>query len=161
MGELIEFLLVEDNEHDVAAMRRAWEKSGVPHRLHVAPGGETCLEFLADRQEAIRQGESPMPVVVLLDDRMATMGGVETLARIRENPDLCHVPVVMLMASAESYRELKTYRMGANAYIVKPTGADRLTEVTGVIVRFWELAELPEPALHREDRKRQATGSRS
>lgn len=145
MPGLVEFLLVEENEHDVAAVRRAWDKSGVPHRLRLAPGGETCLAFLADRQEAIRRGEPLMPVVVLLDDRMATMGGVETLRRIRGDEELRHVPVVMLMASSESYRELKTYRMGANAYIVKPAGAEKLTEAIETIVRFWELAELPEP----------------
>ncbi len=145
MPDLIEFLLVEENEHDVAAMRRAWQKSGVPHRLQIAPGGKTCLEVLEKHSEDRMQGLCPMPMVVLLDDRMATMGGVETLAKIRQDPRLRHVPVVMLMASDESYRELKTYRMGANAYIVKPMEFKALVEAIGIIVRFWELAELPDP----------------
>lgn len=145
MKERIEFLLVEENEHDTTAIQRAWTKSGLPHRLHVAPGGKSCLRFLEDRNEARKKAPRPMPVVVMLNDRMATMGGVETLKRIRERDDLRHVPVVMLMASDENYRKLKTYRMGANAYVVKPMKFDALVEAIGTIVRFWELAELPEP----------------
>ncbi|MCF8080610.1 MAG: response regulator [Desulfobacterales bacterium] len=90
--------------------------------------------------------QSTLNVVVMLDDKMATMGGVETLEKIRQNDNLCHVPVVMLMASDENYRKLKTYRMGANAYIVKPMAFKELMEMVQIIVRFWELAEPPEPA---------------
>jgi len=142
----IDFLLVEDNEHDVAAIRRAWTKSEITHPLQVAPGGKSCLEFLEKRNQGRKKGHSAKPVVVMLDDKMATMGGVETLKKIRENDDLCHVPVVMLMASDENYRKLKTYRMGANAYIVKPMAFNELMETIQIISRFWELAELPEPA---------------
>ena len=144
----IDFLLVEDNEHDVAAIRRAWTKNGITHPLHVAPGGKSCLEFLEKRNQERKKGHSAKPVVVMLDDKMATMGGVETLKKIRENDNLCHVPIIMLMASDENYRKLKTYRMGANAYIVKPMAFEELMETIQTIVRFWELAELPEPAGH-------------
>lgn len=139
----IDFLLVEENEHDVAAIQRAWTRSEIPHQLLVAPGGKSCMEFLEKRNQEGKKGHPAKPLVVLLDDKMATMGGVETLKKIREDDDLCHVPVVMLMASDENYRKLKTYRMGANAYIVKPMKFTDLMETIQIIVRFWELAELP------------------
>ncbi|MCF8053345.1 MAG: response regulator [Desulfobacterales bacterium] len=146
MNGQIDFLLVEENEHDVAAIRRAWTRSEITHQLHVAPGGKSCLEFLEKRNQERKKGHPAKPVVVMLDDKMATMGGVETLEKIRQNDNLCHVPVVMLMASDENYRKLKTYRMGANAYIVKPMAFKELMEMVQIIVRFWELAEPPEPA---------------
>ena len=142
--ERIEFLLVEDNEHDILFIQRAWEKCCLPHRLLVMPGGESCLRFLRQRAANRKAGQAVPPLVVLLDDRMASKDGVEILREIRDEDDLCHLPVVMLMASNENYRKMKTYRMGANAYIVKPSGFDRLTTVVDLIARFWELAELPD-----------------
>ena len=144
----IEFLLVEDNEHDITAIRRAWKTAGLPHLLNVVPGGKSCLCFLEDRNAAQKKGKHPPPLVVLLDDRMATMDGIDILKEIRANDDLCHIPVVMLMSSDENYRELKTYRLGANAYIVKPMAFEKLVAAIELIVRFWELAELPEPMGH-------------
>jgi DNA-binding response OmpR family regulator len=140
----IEFLLVEDNEHDITAVRRAWKTAGLPHLLNVVPGGRSCLCFLEDRNVALSKGERPPPLVVILDDRMATMDGVDVLKEIRESDALCHIPVVMLMSSDENYRELKTYRLGANAYIVKPMKFEKLVNAIDLIVRFWELAEIPE-----------------
>jgi CheY-like chemotaxis protein len=147
--ERIEFLLVEDNEHDITAIRRAWKSAGHPHSLQVVPGGRSCLDFLEDRNIIEKKGGRPPPLVVLLDDRMATMDGIDILKEIRANDDFCHIPVVMLMSSDENYRELKTYRLGANAYIVKPMAFEKLVAVIDLIVRFWELAELPEPVMDR------------
>jgi CheY-like chemotaxis protein len=145
----IEFLLVEDNEHDITAIRRAWGKCGHPHLLQVVPGGRSCLSYLEDRKAAQQKGVFLSPLVVLLNDRMATMDGVDVLKAIREKDEFCHIPVVMLMSSDENYRELKTYRLGANAYIVKPMEFEKLVSVVDIIIRFWVLAELPEPDVRR------------
>mgnify|MGYP006271092789 CR=1 FL=1 len=139
----IEFFLVEENEADIMAFRRAWKSAGGGHPLQVVPGGKSCLELLEDRNRKRTEGRETPPAVVILNDRMSTMGGVETLKSIRATDDFTHVPVVMLMASSETYRELKAYRLGANAYIVKPMEFDRLVEIIQIVVGFWELAELP------------------
>lgn len=141
----VEFLLVEDNDHDIIAIKRAFKQTGLPHRLLTVAGGVSCLQFLNDRVAARQKDFFPPPLVLLLNDHMATSDGIEILKEIRSRDDLCHLPVVMLMASSQNYREMKSYRTGANAYIVKPFEFETLVSVMDLIVRFWELAELPEP----------------
>jgi CheY-like chemotaxis protein len=144
MGTSLEFILVEENEDDVLFLQRAWKKCDIPHSLRVALGGKSAIGYL-EEWNRLREGEeNPPPIVMIVNDKMSSLGGVETLKRIRDREELAHLPVIMLMASADNHRELKSYRSGASAYFVKPMEFDDLVELVRVVVRYWEMAELPE-----------------
>ncbi|MFP4306822.1 MAG: response regulator, partial [Desulfococcaceae bacterium] len=90
------------------------------------------------------RGETPPPLVMIVNDKMSSLGGVKTLKAIRDREEWAHLPVIMLMASPDNHRELKSYRNGANGYFVKPMEFDDLVELVRVLVRYWEMAELPD-----------------
>ena len=144
MGTSLEFILVEENEDDILFLQRAWKACDISHSLRVAVGGKSAIGYLEEWNRSRDRGETPPALVVMVDDKMSSLGGVETLKTIRGREEWKHVPVIMLMAAPDSHRELKSYRQGANAYFVKPMDFDDLVELVRVMVRFWELAELPD-----------------
>ncbi|MBW2319109.1 MAG: response regulator [Deltaproteobacteria bacterium] len=129
-----EVLLAEDDEHDVVAVRRAWEK------YHVA----NCLDFLHQRGKYSEPGSAPRPGILLLDINMPKLDGLSVLKSIREDATLHRLPVIVLTTSKDEEDRLKSYDLGANAYIVKPVGFDNFSRAVRTISLFWQLVELPE-----------------
>jgi DNA-binding response OmpR family regulator len=144
MGTSLEFILVEENEDDVLFLQRAWKACDIPHSLRVAPGGKSAIGYLEEWTRSRERGDASATPVIMVDDKMSSMGGVKTLRTIRGREEWSHLPVIMLMASADNHRELKSYRNGANGYFVKPMDFDDLVALVRAVVRYWELAELPD-----------------
>ena len=71
------------------------------------------------------------------------MDGLAVLKHIREDKELRHLPVIMLTTSKAEEDRLKSYELGANAYIVKPVGFENFAEAVRTISLFWQLVELP------------------
>ncbi|MEZ4593573.1 MAG: response regulator [Chloroflexota bacterium] len=136
-------LLVEDNKHDVRFVQRAWAHNNITNPLHVVPHGQACLDFLLHQGEYAGENKPPRPGLVLLDIRMPVMDGIECLRRIREQPQLKRIPIVMLTTSKEEEDLIRGYELGCNAFIQKPVDFDGLSEAVRVIHLFWTLTELP------------------
>jgi two-component system response regulator len=86
----------------------------------------------------------PQPGILLLDINMPKMDGLGVLNYIRNDGHLRRLPVIMLTTSEAEEDRLKSYNLGANAYIVKPVGFDNFSEAVRTISLFWQLVELPE-----------------
>ena len=137
-------LMAEDNEHDVLATRRAWKKHNIANPLHVVRDGKECLDYLYQRGKYSEPGTAPRPGILLLDIRMPRMDGLAVLKHIREDEKLRRLPVVILTTSQEEEDRLKSYDLGANAYVTKPVGFRNFADAVRTINLFWELVELPE-----------------
>ncbi len=137
-------LMAEDNEHDIVATRRAWKKNNIANPLHVVRDGEECLDYLHQRGKYSEPGSAPRPGILLLDIKMPRMDGLAVLKHIREDADLRRLPVVILTTSKDEEDRIRSYDLGANAYIMKPVGFRNFSEAVGTINLFWELVELPE-----------------
>lgn len=137
-------LLAEDDEHDITAIRRAWQKHHVANPLFIVNDGEACLDFLYRRGEYSDPKRAPRPGMLLLDIQMPKLDGLSVLKHIREDPDLRLLPVVMLTTSKAEEDRLKSYDLGANAYIVKPVGFENFSRAVRTINLFWQLVELPD-----------------
>ncbi len=136
-------LMAEDDEHDIMATRRAWKANRMANPLYIVNDGEECLEYLYRRGAYTEPASSPRPGIVLLDINMPKMDGLETLKAIRESLEFRHLPVIMLTTSQAEEDRVKSYDLGANAYIVKPIGFDNFSEAIRTINLFWKLVELP------------------
>jgi CheY-like chemotaxis protein len=138
-------LMAEDNEHDIVATKRAWKKHHITNPLHIVHNGEECLDFLYRR--GIYQGRevTPRPGLLLLDINMPKMDGLEVLHAIRNDGHRRRLPIIMLTTSRAEEDRLKSYDLGANAFIVKPVGFESFSEAVRRIDLFWKLVELPEP----------------
>jgi CheY-like chemotaxis protein len=137
-------LMAEDDEHDIVAIRRAWQKHRIANPLHIVKDGEECLDYLSRRGKYTAPGTAPSPGILLLDIKMPKMDGLTVLGHIRKDEKLKHLPVIILTTSKAEEDRLKSYDLGANAFIEKPVGFDNLSEAVRTICLFWELVALPE-----------------
>jgi len=137
----VEILLVEDNPGDVRLTREALKEGKVWNNLNVAADGVLALEFLQ------REGlfaDSPMPDLIFLDLNLPRMDGRELLAKIKADPRLRRIPVVILTTSKAEEDILKTYDLHANCYITKPVDFDQFIKVIKSVEEFWfTIVKLP------------------
>jgi CheY-like chemotaxis protein len=142
-GEPIEILLVEDNPADVRLTQEGLRDSKVRNNLHVIGDGEQALEFLRhDGQFA----DTPRPDLILLDLNLPKKDGREVLEEIKSDPELAHIPVVVLTTSAGEEDVLRAYKLQAACYITKPVDLDQFIKVVNAIENFWmTIVKLPPP----------------
>jgi two-component system response regulator len=107
---VVDVLLVEDNDDDVAIVQRLVSRSPVPVRLTVVPDGAGAVEAL----------HAALPELVLLDIGLPGHDGVEVLRRLRAQPALEDVPIIMLTGSDEDRHVRAAEQLGAHTHIVKP-----------------------------------------
>ncbi|HEX3728827.1 MAG TPA: response regulator [Opitutaceae bacterium] len=131
-------LLAEDNPNDVELITRALKQARLVNELAVATDGAEALDYLY-RRGAFAGRVGPQPAVVLLDLKMPRVDGREVLNRMRADPGLALIPVVVLTSSREEQDVLESYNLGANAYVVKPVDFDEFTAAVGKLGCFWAL----------------------
>jgi len=138
MASLRPILLVEDDRNDVELILTAFRETHLANEIVVAGDGEQALDFLYRR--GAYMGRKPMqPAVVLLDLKMPRIDGREVLRQMRADPDLRTIPVVVLTSSREEQDLYETYKLGANAYVVKPVGFQNFVSAVGKLGFFWAL----------------------
>jgi two-component system response regulator len=128
-------LLVEDNPTDEKLTVRAFNKSGVGSEIVVVRDGAEALDYLfATGSHANRKG---LPAVVLLDLKLPRIDGHEVLRRIRANDRTKLIPVVILTASKEQEDVVRSYALGANAYVRKPVDFGEFASTAQTLGVFW------------------------
>ncbi|MBB6097724.1 CheY-like chemotaxis protein [Deinobacterium chartae] len=138
MIETKRILLVDDNVHDVELTLSALEENNLANEVVVVRDGEEALDYLYGRG-IYRLRAKGHPVVILLDIKMPKLSGLEVLERIKADPQLSSIPVVMLTSSREESDLLRSYGSGVNAYVVKPVDfADFIAAIRTLGV-FWAL----------------------
>ena len=143
MHELKSILLAEDNPRDVELALEALSEYSLANRVVVVKDGVEALDYL--RCEGRYKQRSPgSPAVILLDIKMPRMDGLEVLQAVRTDPVLEMIPVVMLTSSREEQDLVRSYKLGINAYVVKPVKFSEFIEAVKHIGVFWAiLNELP------------------
>jgi len=139
----IEVLLVEDDPGDELMTREAFEENKIGNRLHVARDGEEALDFL---YRLGAHADAPRVDLVLLDLNLPKYDGRQVLERIRSDPDLTHLPVVVLTTSSSEEDILRSYKLHANAYVTKPVDFENFIAAIRQIDDFFlTLVQLPGP----------------
>lgn len=138
MAELKSILLAEDNPKDVELTLTALSENNLANEVVVVRDGEEALDYLLRRGRFAHRVEGN-PAVVLLDLKMPRVDGLEVLRRIKSDETLKTVPVVMLTSSREERDLVESYRLGANAYVVKPVGFEQFVEAVREIGVFWAI----------------------
>jgi two-component system, cell cycle response regulator len=85
-------------------------------------------------EEGLAAAAREKPDLILLDVTMPVMDGVTMLTKLKENPDLKHIPVIMLTAESGRDNVLHIARLGVRDYLVKPFKEDQLIEKAGRVV---------------------------
>ena len=137
----VEILLVEDNPGDVRLTREALKEGKVRNNLYVTPDGVEALRFLRREGE---HAQAVRPDLILLDLNLPRMDGREVLEVIKADPDLRHIPVVVLTSSQAEQDIVRAYDLHANCYVTKPVDLDQFIHVVRSIEDFWfTIVKLP------------------
>jgi CheY-like chemotaxis protein len=141
--QLKTILLAEDNQNDVDLTLMALADYNVANRIIVVNDGVDTLEYLRMQGRFVDR-KPGNPVVILLDLKMPRMDGLEVLREIKEDPLLKIIPVVIITSSREEQDLVESYRLGANAYVVKPVEFKTFVEAIRQLGAFWAvLNEIP------------------
>lgn len=141
MNKDIPILLVEDDEVDVENVIRAFSENNIRNPLFVARHGEEALQLLKQGDLALEHPQPLRPGLILLDINMPIMNGIELLARLKRDPELCTIPVVVLTTSQEESDRNESFRHSVAGYIIKPVEYSDFVAAVGVVERYWALCE--------------------
>jgi CheY-like chemotaxis protein len=119
MDMLGRILMVEDDPKDVELTMTALEEYNLANEVVVTRDGEEALDYLYCRGKfKARSGDNP--AVILLDLKLPKIDGLEVLQQIKTDEKLKIIPVVVLTSSREEKDMVASYKLGVNAYVVKP-----------------------------------------
>jgi CheY-like chemotaxis protein len=130
-------LLAEDNETDALLLRRAFEKADVDTSITVVRDGQEAVCYLRGENQFANRQQHPFPLLLLLDLKMPLMDGFDVLTWLKGQPGLKRLLVVVLTSSNLQTDIDRAYDLGANSYLVKPTGFDRLIDLTKRLEAYW------------------------
>jgi CheY-like chemotaxis protein len=144
MAELKPILLVEDNPKDIELTLAALADNRLANEVIVVRDGEEALDYLF-RRGIFTLRAAGNPAVVLLDLKLPKVDGLEVLEQIKTDTMLRTVPVVMLTSSREEPDLSRSYKLGVNAYVVKPVNFAEFTQAIREIGLFWAVINQPPP----------------
>ncbi len=144
MSALGRILMVEDDPKDVELTLTALEEYNLANEVVVTRDGEEALDYLYCRGNfSARSGENP--AVMLLDLKLPKIDGLEVLHQIKSDEKLRVIPVVVLTSSSEEKDMVSSYRLGVNAYVVKPVDFHEFVNAIRELGVFWAVINEPPP----------------
>jgi CheY-like chemotaxis protein len=144
MDKLGRILMVEDDPKDVELSLTALEEYNLANEVVVARDGEEALDYLYCRGEfKARSGENP--AVMLLDLKLPKVDGLEVLKQVKSDEKLRLIPVVVLTSSKEEKDMVASYKLGVNAYVVKPVDFHEFVNAIRELGAFWAVVNEPPP----------------
>ena len=141
----VSILMADDDEDDRLMTQEALANSHLANDLRFVVDGEDLMDYLHQRGAYGEGGlEAPEPGIILLDLNMPKKDGREALREIKADPQLKHIPVVVMTTSKAEADIFMTYNLGVNSFITKPVTFAGLCEVVQGFSRYWfEIVELP------------------
>jgi CheY-like chemotaxis protein len=144
MNKLGRILMVEDDPKDVELTLTALEEYNLANKVIVTRDGEQALDYLYCRGE-YKTRSSGNPAVMLLDLKLPKVDGLEVLKQIKSDGELRMIPVVVLTSSKEEKDMVASYKLGVNAYVVKPVDFHEFVNAIKELGVFWAIINEPPP----------------
>jgi CheY-like chemotaxis protein len=148
-GNLRKILLVEDDSGDVELTLMALEEHHLANKIVVVRDGEQALDYLYSRGKFETRADGD-PILVLLDNKMPKVNGLEVLKTMKSDEHLKIIPVVALTSSRETPDLTEFYKFGVNAYVVKPVDFSEFMKVVQQLGIFWGAINEPPPVTLKE-----------
>ncbi len=144
-------LIVEDDANDLALTLNALEKSRLANEVVVTRDGAEGSEYLF-RRGPYEDRPVGNPAVVLLDLKLPKIDGLELLQMVRADEHTSRTPIVLLTSSREERDLIEGYRLGVNAYVVKPVDFREFVQAIQDLGVFWAVLNEPPPGSARVSR---------
>lgn len=137
----INIMLVEDDEVDVMAVKRAFRELKIANPLTEAKDGIEALEMLRGVNGYVK---IPRPLIILLDLNMPRMGGMEFLDELRKDPDLHRCIVFIMTTSADEQDRVRAYDKNVAGYVLKHDPGRSFMDAIAMLQHYWRVVELPD-----------------
>ena len=144
MNLLGRILLVEDDPSDVELTLEALAEYNLANEVVVARDGKIALDYLYRRGE-FKGRSDENPAVMLLDLKLPKVDGLEVLQQVKSDERLRMIPVVVLTSSQEEQDMMRSYKLGVNAYVVKPVDFHEFINAIKELGVFWGIINQPPP----------------
>ena len=146
MEKFRRILLVEDDPRDVELTLTALDDYKLANEVIVCRDGQEALDYLYSRGK-FSDRVNEIPAVILLDLKLPKVDGLEVLQQIKSDERLRMIPVVMLTSSHEEKDKMRSYRLGVNAYVVKPVDFHEFINAVKELGMFWAVINEPPPVV--------------
>ena len=143
MNMIHPILHVEDRQEDVFPLQYAFKRAEITNPVQVVMDAQQAIDYLAGAGQFGNRRQFPLPCTVLLDLKLPHKMGLEVLRWIRQQPSLKRLIVIILSSSSHEGDIRQAYDLGANAFLVKPSGLDKLTEMCRALKEFWFIHNCP------------------
>ena len=144
LDNLGRILMVEDDAKDVELTLTALEDYNLTNEVVVTRDGEEALDYLYCRG-SFKMRTNENPAVLLLDLKLPKIDGLEVLQTIKSDEKLKIIPVVVLTSSREERDMVASYKLGVNAYVVKPVDFHEFVNAIKELGVFWAIINEPPP----------------
>jgi two-component system response regulator len=134
---VIEILLIEDDPDDAELTIHALKKNNLANNLLHLDEGEKALEFLYS------SGENNVPKLILLDLRMPRIDGIQILRKLKSDPDKRDIPVIVMLSSKEGKNYVESFKLKADAYLVKPVDFKKFFSAISEVGLTWKILDSP------------------
>ena len=143
-ADIIKILVADDDEDDRFLMEEALEENDFG-AVYFVEDGEELMDYLHHSGQYSSLSSFPRPNLILLDLNMPRKDGREALKEIKADPELRKIPVVVMTTSKAEEDILRTYNLGVNSYISKPTTFESMVETINTLGRYWfDIVQLPD-----------------
>ena len=149
-ARLATVLLAEDNPAEQNLARRALSKGVMQCDLRTVSDGEEAMAYLLRQGKYEAPETSPRPDLVLLDLNMPRLDGRQVLERMKSDPGIHTIPVIVLTTSTHEQDVMRSYELGCNSFINKPLDVHAFLDALDQLGSYWlKLVVLPsrEPPL--------------
>lgn len=140
-----QILLVEDNPDDVELTLLAFEESKICNQMTVVYDGQEALDYLFCTGQYAAQKPRDLPALIILDLKLPKLDGLDVLKRLRSEPATKFLPVIILTSSQDEEDIMRSYSLGANAYVRKPVDYAQFVEAAKTLGLFWLILNQPPP----------------
>jgi CheY-like chemotaxis protein len=137
-------LLAEDNLDDIELTLRVLAEYHLANKVDVVRDGAEALDYLF-RRGRFADRPAANPALIVLDNKMPLVDGLEVVRQIKTDDRFKTIPVVMLTSSHEQGDLFKSYELGVNAYVIKPVKFYDFVNAVREIGAFWGIVNEPPP----------------
>jgi len=130
-------LLAEDREDDVILIQRAFKKAGFVVPLKIVRDGEEAIHYLSGVRQYADRNLYPLPSLFLLDLKLPLKDGFEVLRWMKEQPELKHIPVIVLTLSNRIRDVNQAYALGAYSFLIKTTDFEDASAFSQSLAYYW------------------------
>lgn len=140
----VHVLVAEDYEDDRLLIQKAFRDVSSLDKLQCVENGVELIRYLRRESPYCDVEKYPLPHLVILDLNMPKKDGRQTLKEIKEDKELCKIPVIIFTTSTQEEDIERMYKLGTNSYITKPSSFEDLMELAREIDTYWfKTVELP------------------